>query len=658
MQKKILELEGEIGRRDYFYSFFEEYPHEVFLIEGNRYIDCNKAALKKLGLSGKEELQGLHPAQLAPDVQPDGRNSGEKAEELLAEARRNGYACFEWDFRCFTGKEFSAEIVLAAIDRSERSLLFAVCRDITERKAASAGYNKSDQRFRDTLENVDLAACMLDTEGRITFCNDFLLRMTGWKRNEVLNQSWHDLFIPEASRLSLKSSFKKALANPHTPLSWHYESDLMTRRGERRSLSWDTTLLHDSAGNVTGVASLGRNLTERGVTEVQLRQSQRMEAMGTLSGGIAHDFNNILWSILGYTDMALQKIPEGQPVRRYLENVYQAGERAQDLIKQILSFSRRSEHKPRPLHLIPLIKEVLKLLRAAFPATVEIVQDIRVESDLILADVAQIHQMLVNLCNNAADAMHEKGGILTIVLQQPDSQVLETLYPKGLQPGSYLEIIVRDTGVGMSEELLPRIFDPLFSSRQSGERTGLGLSVVHGIVKSCGGKVSVESREREGSTFHVYLPTHQESKHETDNIYIPAVFGGTERILFIDDEPLLAELGGTILSRFGYQTSIQTSSVEALRLVTEKPETFDLVVTDLTMPNMTGIELAKQLKRIRTDLPVVVCTGFNDSIAQEEAKALGIHKVLYKPVIPAQLAQTVRQVLDDSKNAQGLSKFE
>ncbi|OPY06107.1 MAG: Blue-light-activated protein [Syntrophus sp. PtaB.Bin001] len=432
----------------------------------------------------------------------------------------------------------------------------------------------------------------------------------------------------------------------------------MTRQGERRTLSWDTTLLHDSTGKVIGVASLGRNLAERGITEAQLRQSQRMEAMGTLSGGIAHDFNNILWAILGYTDMALQVIPEGQPARRYLENVYQAGQRAQDLVKQILAFSRRSEQSPRPLHLIPLIKEVLKLLRAAFPATVEIVQDFRTNSDLVLADVAQIHQMLVNLCNNAADAMREKGGILTIALRHPDSQTLEILHRKGLKPGPCLEIIVRDTGEGMSEELMPRIFDPLFSSRQSGERTGLGLSVVHGIVRSCGGTVSVESREGEGSAFHVYLPMHQESEQGKNDVPLPGASGGSERILFIDDEPVLAELGGTILSRFGYHVSIQTSSIDAFQLITEHPESFDLVVTDLTMPNMTGIELAKQLKKIRENLPVVVCTGFNDSITQEEAKALGISKVLEKPVVPAQLSQTVRQVLDNAKNGHAPSKFE
>jgi CheY-like chemotaxis protein len=378
--------------------------------------------------------------------------------------------------------------------------------------------------------------------------------------------------------------------------------------------------------------------------EAQLRQAQKMEAIGTLAGGIAHDFNNILSAVIGYTEIALADVPEGSSQHRNLQEVLKAGSRARDLVKQILTFSRQTEQELRPVQIKQIVTETLKLLRASLPTTVKISVDIQSDS-AVLAEPTQIHQVIMNLCTNAAHAMRARGGQLKIDLSNVvlgGSFIGQHPY---LNPGEYIKLRVIDTGHGMEKAIVDRIFDPFFTTKERGEGTGMGLAVVLGIVKSHGGTITVESEIDEGSTFSIFLPViMQEVDHEVSvKAPIPT---GTESILFIDDEKSLVDLGQQILERLGYKVTIRTSSVEALELFIEQPDKFDLVITDMTMPNMTGDELAGKLMSIREDIPVILCTGYSERISQERAHDLGIKEFILKPIVMRELAIKVRSALD------------
>jgi len=378
--------------------------------------------------------------------------------------------------------------------------------------------------------------------------------------------------------------------------------------------------------------------------QAQLQQAQKMEAIGTLAGGIAHDFNNILSAVIGYTEIVLADIPEGTSQHKNLGEVLKAGSRARDLVKQILTFSRQTEQELKPVQIHQIVGEALKLLRASLPTTVTISQNIQSDS-AVLADPTQIHQVIMNLCTNAAHALRSEGEHLEIELSDValgGSFIDQHPY---LSPGMYIKLRVSDTGHGMEKAILERIFDPFFTTKERGEGTGMGLAVVVGIIKSHGGTITVDSEIGKGSTFNVFLPIIQQDIEQEVRTKAP-IPTGNERILFIDDEKALVDLGQQILQRLGYEVAIRTSSVEALELFMEQPDKFDLVITDMTMPNMTGDELAGKLMNIRADIPVILCTGYSERISKERARDLGIKEFILKPIVMRELAKTVRDVLD------------
>jgi len=381
-------------------------------------------------------------------------------------------------------------------------------------------------------------------------------------------------------------------------------------------------------------------------TQRQLLQAQKMEAIGTLAGGIAHDFNNILTSILGYTEIALSDVPPESTARKDLCQVLEAAQRAKDLVAQILAFSRQTEGERKPIELAPIIKEAIKMLRAVLPTTTEIRYHIAPDLSVVNADPTQIHQVLMNLCTNAAQAM-PKGGLLEVALTNVELDEKLCAELEDLTPGSYVKLTVSDTGCGMDETTLERIFDPFFTTKAPGEGTGMGLSVVHGIVKSHGGDITVHSEPGVGTTFDVYLPA-VESIGEIAPEVVEPVRGGNESILFVDDEPAVVDISKRTLERLGYHVTTRTSSIEALELFRVKRDDFDLVITDQTMPNMTGSDLATEILRIRSDIPIILCTGFSHAISPEKAAALGIREFVMKPIVGAQLGRTVRRVLDET----------
>jgi len=413
-----------------------------------------------------------------------------------------------------------------------------------------------------------------------------------------------------------------------------------------------TALLHDNAGQplyfIYHIQDLTEKKTaeeERKKLETQLRQSQKMEAVGTLAGGIAHDFNNILSAIMGNTQLAQLDVSTDNPLQERFEQILNASYRARDLVKQILVFSRQSEQELKPVQIKLVVKEVLNLIRASLPASIEIRKAIDSDST-ILADPTQIHQIIMNFCTNAGHAMQEKGGILNVNLTdvELDSDFVNT-HPD-TNCGLHVMLTVKDTGYGIPPDTLNRIFDPFFTTKKKGEGTGMGLSVVHGIVKSHHGIVTADSSPGKGSTFTVYFPV-VEKDAKPDNKTEKPLPTGTESILFIDDEPALAELGKMMLERLGYEVIAKTNSVEALEMVKTEPGKFHLVITDLTMPQMAGEELAENLWRIRADIPIIICTGFNSRINAEKSKEMGFKALMMKPITMEIIAETVRKVLDE-----------
>lgn len=396
----------------------------------------------------------------------------------------------------------------------------------------------------------------------------------------------------------------------------------------------------------TDITQLKTLEQERQLTETQLRQAQKMEAIGTLAGGIAHDFNNILSAILGYSELALDDALNDRTSPQYLRQILKAGGRARDLVQQILTFSRQTETVAKPIQVKPIVKEALKLLRASLPSTIEIRPYI--QSDAIVeADPIQIHQVIMNLCTNAGHAMRETGGTLTVEIMNETLSRNFTERYAGMSPGEYLKIEISDTGHGISNEIKDKIFDPYFTTKEKGEGTGMGLAVVQGIVQGCNGAVSVGTSKGHGARFKIYLPiihTNETVKTKPE-VVIP---GGNERILFVDDEPPLVELSKQLMERLGYQVTIRTSSIEAFELFKSQPEAFDLIITDMTMPNMTGDVLATKLMSIRPDIPVIICTGYSEKITQNLLDRLNIKALILKPIIRDELLIAVRQVLDDA----------
>lgn len=384
---------------------------------------------------------------------------------------------------------------------------------------------------------------------------------------------------------------------------------------------------------------------EREKLEVKLHQSQKMEAIGTLAGGIAHDFNNILSAIMGYSELARMDIPETHAVQRHLDQVLKAGRRAKNLVQQILVFGRQADQERQPVKTAPIITEALEFMRATMPTTIELKQQIESDLGTVLADPTQIHQVLMNLCINASHAMGDKWGMLEIKAAKVELDAYSSLQVAGLEPGTYQELTVSDTGHGMEPETLKRIFDPFFTTKEKGEGTGMGLSVVHGIVKSHGGTISAYSEPGVGTIFKVYLPL-LEHEVEDETMAAGPPPRGTEHILLVDDEEILADVGREMLEHLGYRVTSQTSSLDALETFRAQPDRFDLVITDLTMPKMTGDELAREIMSIRADIPVILCTGFSESVSEENAKAIGIKKFVMKPFALYGLAKAIRTVLD------------
>jgi signal transduction histidine kinase/ActR/RegA family two-component response regulator len=404
----------------------------------------------------------------------------------------------------------------------------------------------------------------------------------------------------------------------------------------------------DKSGAIIYYVTIRRDITQELRLQQRLRQAQKMEAIGTLAGGIAHDFNNILSAIIGYAQLARYKVTEENPVRPDLDAVLKAASRATELVKQILSFSRQTDPVKKPVDIAACIEETLQLLRPSLPATIHIRSMISIppERATVLADPTEIQQVLMNLCTNAAHAMRAQGGTLSVKLTEVVADTYFLSRHPDLERGTCVCLIVGDTGHGMDAAVMERIFDPYFTTKRLDKGTGLGLAVVQGIVESYGGTVTVYSEPEKGTTFTVFVPRSDE-KITAATESAEALPNGTERILFVDDEQTLVELGQKMLTSLGYCVTTKTRSMDALDVFRADPSAFDLVITDMTMPDLTGSELAKALMAIRPDLPVIICTGFSELINRQKAKDAGIREFVMKPYVVSTMAKAIRKALDE-----------
>ena len=491
-------------------------------------------------------------------------------------------------------------------------------------------------RLAAAVEQASESTTMVNSRLVIEYVNPAFELINGHTREEVIGKTYSDLLgVPEDE--GMRDAFRQGQ---------HWKGRLSRKRKDGRVLELEVVIspVKNNSGKILNYLIMERDITQEVRLQQQLRQAQKMEAIGTLTGGIAHDFNNILAAIVINSEMALFDLPGESRVRTNLDLILNSGLRGKDLVKQMLLFSRKSEKKQEVLTLTPLIKETFKLLRSSIPTTIQMKLLLETESDAVSADPSQIQQVIMNLCTNAAYAMRGTTGSIDISLQGITFGSTD-LPEADMQPGDYLVLSVKDTGSGMDEEVRRRIFEPFFTTKPVGEGTGLGLSVVYGIVKTHKGGITVYSEPGKGSIFKVYLPkvnTGVAEKAETPKP-IPR---GNERILILDDEEMIVNSVRNMLQHLGYKVTALMDNREALKLFSEKPSEFDLVITDQTMPFMTGEDLGKELMRIRPDIPVILCTGYSDLISSEKATATGFRGFVMKPFTVREGAELVRRVLD------------
>ena len=513
--------------------------------------------------------------------------------------------------------------------------------DMTERQQAEDALRENEEKYRNLFESVSDALFFIEKTGNILEVNHAAVDLFGYSREELLVMKLTELSTePEKAREGIEKGVRLI------PLRFYRKKDGTVFPVEivGRNFVWkDKEVRIAAIRDITWRREAGE---EKDRLEAQLRHAQKMEAVSTLAGGIAHDFNNILSAIMGYGQLAQMKLDPEDEVHADLKEVLQSGNRAKSLIKQILAVGRSQEQERQPMQLKHIVREAVKFLRSTLPSTIEIRETFDEDVGVIDADPTQMHQVLMNLCTNAGHAMDKDGGILTVSLWNVTVGPGELESGVHLEPGPYLRLGVSDTGYGIATEIREQIFDPYFTTKEPGVGTGIGLSVVHGIVTQHGGDITVESEPGKGSTFRVYLPLTQAEEERPKVKEETPLPRGTERILFIDDEAVLARMGKEMLQSLGYDVTSMTGSLEALALFKEDPKQFDLVITDTTMPHMPGDILAHKIMEIRPDISVIICTGHSKRISREKAKEMGIKAFLMKPLAMRDLAETVRKALD------------
>jgi len=521
--------------------------------------------------------------------------------------------------------------------------------DITELKIKSAELEEMEEKIKAIAKSAQDGIIMLDDNGDISFWSNAAERIFGYKKEEVLGVSVHRLLAPVELQDKIRKKFelfKQTGKGPYTGTI----TEFLVKHKDGHEIPVELSLSSVKIKDQWNAVGIVRDITLRKKQEKEQRdikrylfQNQKMEAIGTLAGGIAHDFNNILSGIMGYSELALYEAEENSKIKKYIDNIFKAGERAKGLVRQILIFSRKSgDEDLKPVHVASVLEDTLNLVRASIPSSILI--DLSMESDLvILGDPVKIQQIILNLCVNAAQSMESGHGNINISLSDIEGKDMDK---PSFVKDKYIKLEISDTGEGIPENIIDSIFEPYFTTKKHDKGTGLGLSVVHGIVKSYKGEIDVESVVGKGSTFSVYLPAMDISGKESIKVASDEEYKGDgEHILFVDDELPIVEIHKELLERFGYKVSVRTNSIEALELIKANPLRFNLVITDMTMPKMNGDVLAKEIKKINPSLPVVLCTDFGGGLYEQYITGSGIDTILYKPVLKNHLLKALRNIL-------------
>jgi PAS domain S-box-containing protein len=606
-------------------------------------LDANDAACAAHGYT-REEFIGR------PVTDIDDEDGKRLVKEHTAEIMTGKPLCIEKTHVRKDGTTFPVELNAKRIDLEDGyALVLTTEYDITERKKAEAQLKESKERFELAMEAVEDGLYDWNLMTNEIYYSPGWKRMLGYRANELPDDFsvWEELTDPEDVRKS--KEMKRDLVNKKRD-RFEMEFKMKHKDGHMVDILSRAIAIFDDKGKAVRIIGTHVDITERNQLKANLLHAQKMESIGTLAGGIAHEFNNILAIIIGNNELIMQELSQWSQAKKSAEEIRIAGLRARDVVKQLLSFSTQDSTVKKVIDFKFVVQESIKLIRSSTPADIKIEQNLSADTYPVMGNETEINQILINLCNNAYDAMPEKGGIITIELLNETIDKRQTKHQTKLKPGQYVKLMISDNGIGMDNETLERVFEPYFTTKSVGKGTGIGLAVVHGIVERYGGTIIVDSKPARGTTFTIFFPAHKglfEQKDDKQN----TLNGGNECILYVDDEPSLAQLGKLLLERLGYTTESITDPEKALELVRSDPHKFDLLITDMAMPNMTGDQLVIETLKIRQDMPTIICTGYSAKISAREAADIGIRSFIMKPINISELAKIVRQVLDDAKRS-------
>ncbi len=622
----------------YFRSFLDKAPLGFFIngMDG-RFLHANLKAIESLGYS-LAELLDKSIIDINPTLTP--RNLPVLWKTMLDQ----GDITFEAILHRKDGTTFPVEVTANILELDGVRFVSSFVQDITERKTGAEALRLTQFSF----DKASVAIFRSGSHANILNVNEQACKSLGYTKEELCRMTIFDI-DPAISYDQWKFLFEKTCEDSFITFeTMHQRKDGITFPVEIAAN------LFEFDGNKYSI-SFARDITTRKKNEKlkekiegQLRQAQRMEALGTLAASIAHDFNNILSGIVGYADLAKLCCKNNQKAENYINQLFGATDRAKSMVKQILTFSRQSNSEKTPINISKIINEAVSLISTIAPPSIKVSNNVKPHSDVVFADGTQIHQIVMNLCTNSYHAMKNEGGILEVDLIAVTISSYDSLNFPDLNPGKYLKLIVADTGHGIKQDYIQNIFDPYFTTKKMGEGTGMGLSTVHGIVKDHGGTIKVYSEIGEGTTFQIFFPLAELSLEHSLN---PAkdIPHGNECILFVDNEKLLIDIGKELLEGIGYLVETRASPIDALEAFRMRPEKYDLIISDIAMPSMTGYEFAFEMKKIRQNIPIILCSGFSPRIDRNRLMEIGVKKVLMKPVILSDLATNVRMALDESK---------
>ena len=644
LEAKVRELtatQQDLAEKEQKYRcLFSSMQDAILILDMNReVIDANQPALRRQLGYELEEIVGREFCSLFQNQEEAQELQGKICtDDLLGQAMEEGQGTvLKQD-----GTAIVCRISVGRLldEKEEVTGRIVMARDVSAQIEAEQEIGRARQEWEQTFDSIDDIVTLQNEDMRVKRINAAGVEFFGKDAGALEGSICYELFRG-ISEPCLGCPLTDNLADFH-----HYSAEIHHERLHRTFLLSATPVVDQNGQNI-GIAHFAKDITEKKEVEKQLRQFQKLEAIGTLAGGIAHDFNNILTAIVGYTQFLTLELEPGSSAEKDAQEVLVAANRAKDLVQQILSFSRSGEQSFHPLRVQSIVKEALKLLRASLPSTIEIKQEIDENCPLVQGDATQVHQIVMNFCTNAYQAMQPTGGVLSVRLTREILAVKSIPDWPGYVPGPYVQLEVSDTGCGITKENLEKIFEPYFSTKSIGEGTGLGLSVVHGIVKIHSGHLTVVSEPRKGSCFTVYLPIIEEQVELPVPETGTATAQGRERVLVVDDEKMLVSMETRMLELLGYTVDGFAGSVEAWEAFCANPDRYDLVVTDMTMPKMTGLDLVRRIRELRQDLPVIMCSGFSEHINEKVLREVGVRYYLAKPMSQAELGNMARRALDE-----------